>query len=235
LDRPYQDFLALVAAHFANAVAAAENLIERKRSEQTNLLLIAELQHRSRNLLAVVSAVARQTLTSCITLDDFSTVFNNRLAALSRVQGLLSREEGKAVMLNGLVQLELRAQGAEPDGQRVVISGPDVPLPRESVQILALSLHELATNARKYGALRTGEGRLAVTWQLTSEGGNRRLDLKWHESGFTPHDLGITSLRKGFGRKLIEESLPYQLDAKTSLQIGQNEVLCSISIDLQAL
>ena len=207
------------------------DISERKRAEQTNVMLIAELQHRTRNLLAVVDGLAEQTLASCKTLADFAVPFRQQLATLSRVQGLLSRGEASPVMISELVELELRALGAKPDGIRVVMSGPDVALPSRSVQILALGLHELATNARKHGALAAPDGRLLVTWNVAEPEGSRRLMLRWEERGIVARgdaDAG----RVGRGRTLIEESLPFQLDAETQLEIGPDSVRCSVSLAL---
>jgi two-component sensor histidine kinase len=211
----------------------ARSRIMLKRSEEINLLLIAELQHRTRNLLSVVSSLSKETLASCGSLSDFAGMFDARLAALSRVQGLLFRENSNVVTIGELVRLELQALGAHPDGQRVTVGGPEVALPHRSVQILALSLHELATNARKYGALGTADGRLAVTWRVTVEDGNRHLALLWRESGVALYEK-TASARKGFGRTLIEESLPYQLDAKTRLEFGDNGVCCSVLMTLDS-
>jgi two-component system CheB/CheR fusion protein len=208
------------------------DISERKRAEQTNVMLIAELQHRTRNLLAVVDGLAEQTLASCKTLADFAVPFRQQLATLSRVQGLLSRGESSPVMLNELVELELSALGAKPDGVRVIVHGPDVALPSRSVQILALGLHELATNARKHGALAAPGGRLAVTWSVAEPQVARRLVLEWEETGIVGRDVSDAE-RVGRGRTLIEESLPFQLDAETRLEIGSNSVRCSVSLALE--
>jgi two-component system, chemotaxis family, CheB/CheR fusion protein len=210
------------------------DISERKRAEQTNLMLIAELEHRTRNLLAVVDALAEQTLASCTTLGDFAVPFRQRLATLSRVQGLLSRGETSPVMIGELVELELRALGAEPDGRRVIVEGPEVALPHRSVQILALGLHELATNARKYGALGAPNGSLSVRWRVTDDDGERRLALRWKEEGIAsrpakPMDTG----RVGLGRTLIEKSIPFQLDAQTRLEIAPDAVRCDVTIALE--
>jgi two-component sensor histidine kinase len=207
------------------------DISERKRAEQTNVMLIAELQHRTRNLLAVVGALAEQTLATCKTVDDFAVPFRQQLATLSRVQGLLSRGDTSPVMLSELVELELRALGASPDGERVIVSGPDVALPSRSVQILALGLHELATNARKHGALASPDGKLSVTWRVAQEDLPRRLALQWEETGIVPQAI-TDAERVGLGRTLIEESLPFQLDATTSLEIGNDSVRCSVSMAL---
>jgi PAS domain S-box-containing protein len=210
------------------------DISERKRAEHTNLTLIAELQHRTRNLLAVVDGLAEQTLASADSLDDFGGAFRQRLATLSRVQGLLSRGESTPVTIHELVTLELRALGAEPDGARVVVDGPEVALPNRSVQILALGLHELATNARKHGALRTGvaAGRLCVSWTVAAGGEAPRLVLRWEETGIAPRGARGHTERTGLGRTLIEKALPYQLDALTRLEIDDDAVRCVVSIAL---
>jgi PAS domain S-box-containing protein len=206
------------------------DISERKRAEQTNLVLIAELEHRTRNLLAVVSALAEQTLGSCESLDDFVEPFRERLATLSRVQGLLSRGETSPVMIGELVELELRALGAEPDGHRVSVSGPEVALPDRSVQILALGLHELATNARKHGALGSPRGRLIVKWRVGGDAAQRHLTLDWLENGIDWSKSSAHANRVGLGRTLIEQSLPFQLDAQTRLDIGPDDVRCVVTM-----
>jgi two-component sensor histidine kinase/PAS domain-containing protein len=208
------------------------DISERKRAEQTNVMLIAELQHRTRNLLAVVDGLAEQTLASCKTLADFAVPFRQQLATLSRVQGLLSRGEASPATISELVELELSALGAKPDGVRVIIRGPDVALPSRSVQILALGLHELATNARKHGALASRDGQLSVTWTVEENGGARRLILKWEETGIVARGASDAE-RVGLGRTLIEESLPFQLDAETQLVIGSDTVRCSVALALE--
>ena len=209
------------------------DISKRKRAEHTNLTLIAELQHRTRNLLAVVDGLAEQTLASADSLDDFGGAFRQRLATLSRVQGLLSRGEATRVTIHELVTLELRALGAEPDGDRVAVAGPDVALPNRSVQILALGLHELATNARKHGALRMGAaaGRLCVSWTVAN-GDVARLVLRWEETGIASGGARAQAERAGLGRTLIEKALPYQLDALTRLEIDDDAVRCVVSIAL---
>jgi two-component system CheB/CheR fusion protein len=210
------------------------DISERKRAEHTNLMLIAELEHRTRNLLAVVGSLAEQTLASCESLRDFAIPFRQRLATLSRVQGLLSRAETSSVTIGEVVALELHALGADPDGARVTVEGPDVPLPPRSVQILAMSLHELATNARKYGALSAPNGTLSIHWHVTNGDGPRMLMLHWAEDGIAsrrtppPHPERI-----GLGRTLIEESIPFQLDAQTRLEITADSVRCDIGIALE--
>jgi PAS domain S-box-containing protein len=212
----------------------ALDVTARKRTEQANLLLIGELQHRTRNLLAVVQAISRETLIASNSLDNFSVTFDGRLTALSRVQDLLSRANDTPVTIGELVRLELDALAADLSGGRVHVDGPVVALPMRSVQILALALHELATNARKYGALATSEDRLAVTWRTTNEAVVRHLTLEWREQRQVADRGKAQPERRGFGRTLIEDAIPYQLDAETQLEFAPDGVFCSVRILLDA-
>ena len=150
------------------------------------------------------------------------------------MQGLLSRGDVRPVTIGELVRLELEALAADLPGERVRIEGPDVSLPTGSVQILALALHELATNARKYGALAPAGGHLAVTWRTTDEAAVRRLVLEWHEHRVVADKGMAPPVHRGFGRTLIEDALPYQLDAETRLEFATDGVFCSISITIDS-
>jgi PAS domain S-box-containing protein len=213
-------------------LGVALDVTERKRSEQAKEVMIAELQHRTRNILAVVRSISAQTRAASKSLADYSVEFNERLAALSRVQGLLSRGDHVPISLAELVRIELDAVGAEPDGGRIVVDGANVTLPTTSVQILALALHELATNSLKYGVLVGPKGRLAVTWNVTAnEDGSRRLALEWQESEIKVRK-NSSAEKRGFGRRLIEKALPYQLDATTRFELLADGVRWSIEMPL---
>lgn len=206
-----------------------------RQLQERQSVLVAELQHRTRNLLAVVQAVMLQTLETSDSLDDFGRRFADRLAALGRAQGLLARGDGHAVTLGDLVRLELAAHGAEPNGERMSLDGPAVELPRRTVQTLALAVHELATNAVKYGALSTPSGRLSVSWAVGNESGGsgRRLVLDWRENGVLTLAGRAEPRRRGYGRELIEEALPYELDAATRLDFTEEGVRCEIELPLE--
>jgi two-component system CheB/CheR fusion protein len=203
-----------------------------KRLHERQRVLLGELQHRTRNLLAVVASVAHQTLDTSPDLRAFESRFDERLAALSRVQGLLFRTEQEAVTLRELVHMELMALGAEAAAQRAIVEGPEVALPASAVQTLALALHELATNALKHGALATSKGRLEVRWRTADEGSRQRLLLDWLESGVERAREMEAAPRRGFGRHLIERALPYQLQARTAFQLEADTLRCSIDLPL---
>ena len=219
----------------AEWVGTSSDVHELRGLQERQKVLLAELQHRTRNLLAIVQAIGRQTLRNSTTLPDFTTEFEGRLRALSRVQGLLSRSDHGPVDLRVLVDAELSAYADGSTANKVTLDGPPVLLPASSAQTMALAIHELATNAVKHGALKQPAGRLAVAWAL--EGGGteeRRLALDWRESGVElPPDAGVT-MRKGYGRELIERALPYQLGAKSSFAMGEDGVRCQILLPMEA-
>lgn len=196
-------------------------------------VLLGELQHRTRNLLAVMQAIAAQTLRASLSLAEFAPQFEDRLRALSRVQALLARVNHHGIELRELVQAELTAHGASL-GDRVTMEGPAVGLSAEAAQALGLALHELATNAVKYGALHQPGGRLSVTWHVAQAGPGQELALTWQESGVA-YPGGAPPTGLGYGRHLIERALPYQLNARTNLTFGPDGVGCTITVPLEQL
>ncbi|MGI4946816.1 MAG: sensor histidine kinase, partial [Janthinobacterium lividum] len=233
-------------AHGARADAiewfgTSTDMHEMRELQERQSVLVAELQHRTRNLIAVVRSVADKTLAGSATLDDFRARFRDRLSALSRVQGLLSRlADGERVTFGALVRAELTALGAlERDGRgpQVTLDGPaDVQLRSATVQTLALALHELATNAVKHGALSRPGGRLQVRWKVVRrEDGERRLQVEWEEAGVAiPAPAAGQARRSGYGRELIERALPYQLGAETHYELGPDGVRCTIVMPVSA-
>jgi PAS domain S-box-containing protein len=203
-------------------------------------VLAAEAEHRARNMVEVVLSVAERTAASTATVNGFLDAFQDRLAALARVQGLLPRP-GEGSTFDALVRAELAALGAidaEGRGARVVLDGPPGPrLGPGTAQAVALALHELATNAAKHGALSASapEGRLRVRWHVEPTGASGRpvLHVDWEESGVTvPEPEAGTSRRRGYGRELIECALPYQFDAQTHYELGRDGVRCIVDLPL---
>lgn len=201
-----------------------QDVTNRKQAEEVQAVLVAELQHRTRNLLGVVQAVAERTLDTSRDLADFGTRFRARLLALARANSLLSKlPDGARVSFHVLLSAELNAHGVIEDG-RLTLDGPrGIRLRSHTLQTLALALHELATNALKYGALADPDGRLHVTWQLVGDD-QRALEVTWIETGIK---VGKTA-RLGYGRELIEKALPYQLGADVDYSLGKDGVRCRI-------
>jgi PAS domain S-box-containing protein len=204
--------------------------------QQQQAVLVAELQHRTRNLMGVVESIVGRTIKGSTSLEDFREGIAHRLATLARVQGLLSRRvTGTRVSFEALIREELTAHVAfDGDGkaERVSMSGPpEAELFSASVQTLALALHELATNAVKYGALSAPEGHLDISWTHSMLAGRPSVRMMWKESGVPdmPAD-GDAPKGGGFGRELIERALPYQLGARTSYRFEEDGVRCTIEM-----
>ncbi|WP_316160305.1 PAS domain-containing protein [Bradyrhizobium sp. SZCCHNRI20481] len=211
---------------------AMVDVTERREWEERQKVLVAELQHRTRNLLGVVRSMADKTARASTDLGDFRARFRDRLDTLSRAQGLLSRlKEHDRVTFDDLIRSELSAVAG--GSERIELSGPSgVRLRSSTVQTLAMALHELATNAVKYGALAQPSGRLCVGWSLECEGAEGRpwLHIEWRESGVDMPPPATMPRGTGQGRELIEQALPYQLSARTSYTFESDGVRCTISI-----
>ena len=209
-------------------VIAFVDVTDMVHAEDRQNVLIAELQHRTRNLLAVIQSIAQQTLTRDPALDTFTS----RLAALGRLQGLIGDADGNLINLGDIVQLEFEALGTA-HHDRIAIGGPIVPLGLRNVQTMALVLHELTTNALKYGALKDENARLEVRWSIESAAqGNQHLSLSWIERGV---QAVPDKPKTGFGRQLIEKALRFALQARTELKFNADGVSCHIEIPLSSV
>jgi PAS domain S-box-containing protein len=204
-------------------------------SEKRLKVLVAELQHRTRNLISVISATVEKILRTSKTFDEFKSSFQDRIEALGRVQGLLFRmKDDDRVTFDELIETELSAQSIKAgEGAPVTLDGPrGVPLRSRTVQTLAMVLHELATNAIKYGALKQPKGHLAITWRLETMTDDKPwLQLDWKESGV---DMPPVARRVGGGRELIEKALPYQFDARTTFAMEADGVHCTIALPVSS-
>jgi PAS domain S-box-containing protein len=214
------------------SIGLAEDITEARQQVETQRVLVAELQHRTRNLMAVVQSIAHQTRDNVDTLAEFEERFDDRLQALSRVQSLLSRADNEPITLGALVVMELDALGADAMGDKISYGGPDAPLRKSVVEMLALAIHELLTNAIKYGALAGPSGRLSVNWRIDETPPDRRLVLEWAEHGLAQLPRSADTGRSGYGRALIEEALPYSLSAQTNFELSADGLRCRISLPL---
>lgn len=215
-------------------IGAMVDTTERREWEERQKVLVAELQHRTFNLMGMIRSMADSTLRSSEDLDAFRPKFRERIGALARVQRLLSRlTEDEQVTFDALIHGELEAVGALPgEDTRVALSGPpDVALRSSTVQTFAMALHELTTNAVIYGALSQPGARLDVRWHVEPEAdGEPWLHVVWQESGVAMPPADSRPQGTGQGRNLIEGALPYQLRARTTYVMAPDGVRCSIAM-----
>jgi two-component sensor histidine kinase len=201
------------------------DVTERKQLEEQQGLLIAELDHRVKNALATVSAVASRTLEESSSMADFVTALDGRIRSMAMTHGLLSSSRWQGVSLSKLVQGELAPYASSNNTE---INGPDVILRPEAGQTIAMVLHELATNAAKYGALSVKDGRVSIWWDQRLNGNlGADLVLEWQETGGPPVvDPGKSS----YGTSTIRDLVPYELDGTADLKLTGDGVRCTLSI-----
>ena len=203
----------------ADGAAPGEQLDERRRHEQASLF---EHRRQIRGLIAMLRAVIRRTVRRDQSADEYAGLLEGRLGALARVQDMLMRVPHAGADLMELASAEFLAQGVPED--RITLAGPQVPLPGSAAASLALALHELTTNAIQFGALSAAEGRIAVVWSENEQDGCLRLE--WREAGVP---LLLTTPRThGFGVKLLENTLPHELGARTSVEFAPGGLTCVI-------
>lgn len=177
--------------------------------------------------MAVVASIARRTVQSSKSLSEFERRFDERLLALARVQSLVARGNEAEIELGDLVKMEIHAHGMEIDGDKIAIHGPPFPLTPRQAETLALALHELTTNAVKYGAISKENGRLKIVW---SSRPGTAVAIEWQETGVDDLNADYNT-RRGFGLELIEVAVPQALGARTRVELRPNEgVYCLIEL-----
>ncbi|HVV79601.1 MAG TPA: HWE histidine kinase domain-containing protein [Pseudolabrys sp.] len=194
----------------------------RKEAEEQQNLLAREVDHRAKNTLAVVQSILR--LSRAENVDDYISSVEGRVHALSRAHNLLSQARWLGVSLNGLFEEELEPYRA---AEKIALKGPDVALRSAAAQSLALAIHELSTNAAKYGALSSLEGRLVVEWTLA----DGQLIIDWHELDGPPV---VTPKKRGFGTNILLGSVEKQLSGVVKMDWIPTGLSCRISIPAAA-
>lgn len=198
--------------------------------EERQAVLVAELQHRVRNILSIVRSIFAKTMEADGSMEELANHFHGRLDSLARIQSVVTQNGAGIADLETMIRDELLPVGIS-DGPRLSIRGPQVTLPSTAAASIGLAIHELTTNAVKYGALRFDTASLAIHWGLSGDGsGERRLDLTWTEQGVPA--LPVNPSRRGYGSGLIEDALPHHLGATTSLEFRGNGICCTLSIPL---
>lgn len=222
---PYPTPLHDERGRLIGAVNMLVDITERKRAEERQAVLVRELHHRVKNTLATVQAIMGSTARSSETVEDFKTALIGRIAALARTHVLLS-DEGRVIQFGDILHSELDAFDDGTD-HRISLNGPPVEISSQLAISLAMVVHELTTNAVRYGALSVYGGKVVVTWSETIEAARRRLDFDWSESGGPP----VTPpKRQGFGSRLLDAVLPGQIQAKAIVDFRPNgvHVHCSV-------
>ena len=204
------------------------DITERKAHERSQQMLIDELNHRVRNTLAIVNAVASQSLALSSSLEAFGSAFQHRLQALAETHTLLSETQWTDIALEALIEQHLSPYGKQ-RAQAFTLSGPDIVLSPKKALTLGLVIHELATNAAKYGALSTDAGQESVTWQLEEAGSERRLRLTWQERGGPPVQ---PPSRRGFGTQLIDHSLDHEFDGHAAVDYDRQGISCELIMSM---
>jgi PAS domain S-box-containing protein len=200
------------------------DITERMRAEEQQRLLVRELDHRVKNVLASVGAVAQRTREGSGSVDEFLQGFDGRIQSMANAHGLLSRSHWQGVSLKELVSNELapcvRTGGAS-------VTGPDILVSAEAAQPIAIVLHELVTNASKYGALSAQRGHITVRWRCRSNERAEALLLDWIETG---GPTVVVPTQTGYGTRCIRSLIPYELGGKVDLDFDSEGVRCSIEV-----
>jgi two-component sensor histidine kinase len=202
-------------------------VFERKRTQDYQSLLLAELNHRVKNILSVVQAIAGQTFRRATSVEDAYSVFTNRIVAVAQAQDILVSQSAQGATLAQIIQGALDGSGVSPD--RVTLAGPDITVSSRNATTISLAIHELCTNAFKYGSLSVDDGSVSVTWGPDASG--TRFLFEWREMGGPP----VTPpSKKGFGSSLLERGLAAELGGQITLDYHPDGVVCRYAGPLAA-
>lgn len=205
--------LQIMARATATALESALMYASLTETLERRKFLVSELDHRCKNTLAAVQSIADQTLRKSSSPAHFVEAFNGRLGALAGAHELLTREQWGPALLSEVLVRALEPFGGV-DGRRIKATGPALRMAPETAVAMHMTLHELAVNAAKYGALSTADGRLEVTWDVNLADEPRMLDLKWIERDGPPVSVPTT---RGFGSRLIEQGIARELGGEARM------------------
>ena len=211
----------------------AEDMTEAKLATEHSAVLLAELQHRVRNIMAMIRSITARTGERAESVPEYAALMAGRLLTLARVQALLTRAANAGASIITIVQDELGAQ-AHYEGQ-YTIEGPDLLLAPKAAEVLTLAVHELSTNALKYGALASPQGHVTVRWTTFQKSGASWLGFDWTEDGASERSSPDPSAprRRGFGRELIEGRVPYELGGQGKVVIEPGGARCRLEFPLR--
>ena len=213
------------SGEFLYAVRVIEDITERQSADRRQKLLIDELNHRVKNTLATVQSLAWQSARPGVPPQVAQERFQARLLALSRTHNLLNETSWEGAFLQGVLEAELGPFVME--RSRVRLSGPAVYLPAKPAVVLGMALHELTTNAVKYGALSTASGQVRVAWRVDGPGEDPTLTINWCETGGPPIEGQPTP---GFGSRLLRQTITQELAGELTLRFAPDGVFCQITV-----
>lgn len=206
------------------AASEAQREAERAAAAAERERLTFELGHRVKNTLSVVQALASQTLRGPAPREDALDAFGGRVMALARANDTILGQGWTTATIRSVADAVL-----EPEGTRVRVDGPDVPLPASAALSLAMALHELNTNAKRYGALASPDGQVDLLWRVEGVDGSARLLLDWREGGGPP---ASAPEKRGFGLKLIEQSLRSAFGRDVTVALPTEGLRCTVRTPL---
>lgn len=201
-------------------VGCVRDITERRQAEEHQKFLLEELNHRAKNILSTVAGIASRTAKTSTSVSEFSDKFSARLQSLGRAHTLLTAKNWRTTTLAELAK-EILSPHQREESVQIEMDGPPLELKPKAALSLTMILHELSTNAVKYGALSTPEGKLSIGWNETASNSGQMIHLHWHETGV----LGVTPpIRIGFGSKLIEASTRHDLGGEVTVNYGSDGV-----------
>lgn len=195
--------------------------------EERQRRLLDALRSRVSDILVLVRSVARQTVSTSETLEEYALHLDSRLDSVARTQAMMARDPDGSVDLGHIVADELRAHAAH-EGEQLQVSGPPFRVWGKAAELLSLTLHELAMNSVKHGALSIPQGRIAVTWRLEKAAAGKVLRFEWLETGVSVPEA--PPRRAGFGTELIERILGRELGAQATLDLSSAQARCTIAL-----
>jgi len=205
----------------------ANALLVVRREREHQKILMAELDHRVKNVLARVAAVAESTFRGGGSTEEFKLSYDGRIRAMAAAHDLLSQTSWRGANLSAIVQKQLAPYARDAN---ITIAGSDLVLSAAETQALAMVLHELVTNAVKYGALSIPGGRVSVSWERRLNGSAANLILVWRELGGAPLAVARPS---SYGTGLIRELIPHELSGKVDLVFRSDGAYCKIEFPLE--
>jgi two-component system, chemotaxis family, CheB/CheR fusion protein len=214
--------------HLDLILLAIEDITQRKQAQERQQTLTSELSHRVKNVITLIDSMATQTLARSSSLTEFGDAFHGRLRTVARAHGELFSSQWRAADIQGLATATM--EGCAADKSRVQIDGEPLSLAPYQAMAVNLTLHELCTNALKYGALSTKAGRVAINWSVQNPAGARQVRLIWKEYGGPRVER---PQRKGYGTQLIETLVPYELHGEVDLHFEEGGLTCELLFPLE--